>query len=79
MVVLDTNVVSELMLAGPSPAVLDWMDSLATQELFVTAVTEAEVRTAATTTRRRKSFERGCVMQAGLLHQPASCITDTTN
>ena len=26
----------------------------------------------ATTTRRRKSFERGCVMQAGLLHQHAS-------
>ncbi len=42
---IDTNVVSELMLAGPSPAVLDWMDSLATQELYVTAVTEAEVRT----------------------------------
>ena len=45
MVLLDTNVVSELMHATPSPAVLAWMDSLPTRELFVTAVTEAEVRT----------------------------------
>ena len=45
MVVLDTNVVSELMLAAPSPEVLAWMDGLRRGELFVTAVTEAEIRT----------------------------------
>ena len=45
MVVLDTNVASELMLAAPSPEVLVWMDSLPARELFVTAVTEAEIRT----------------------------------
>ncbi len=45
MVVLDTNVVSELMLDAPSPAVLTWMDDLPARELFLTAVTEAEVRT----------------------------------
>lgn len=45
MVVLDTNVVSELMLAAPDPRVLAWMDDWPTRELFVTAVTEAEIRT----------------------------------
>ena len=45
MVVLDTNVVSEMMLDSPHPGVLVWMDSRPARELFVTAVTEAEVRT----------------------------------
>ena len=45
MVVLDTNVVSELMRDDPHADVLDWLDDQPTRELFVTAVTEAEVRT----------------------------------
>ena len=45
MVVLDTNVVSEMMLDCPRPEVLVWMDSRPARELFVTAVTEAEIRT----------------------------------
>ena len=45
MVVLDTNVVSELMQTEPSSQVLVWLDDRPTRELFVTAVTEAEVRT----------------------------------
>ena len=45
MVLLDTNVVSELMRPAPSVEVLVWMDELPPRELFVTAVTEAEVRT----------------------------------
>ena len=45
MVALDTNVVSEMMLDSPNPRVLAWMDSRPARELFVTAVTEAEVRT----------------------------------
>ena len=45
MVVLDTNVVSEMMRDSPSPEVLNWLDGRPTSELFVTAVTEAEVRT----------------------------------
>lgn len=44
MVVLDTNVVSELMHEDPSMEVLIWLDSRPTRELFVTAVTEAEIR-----------------------------------
>ena len=45
MFVLDTNVVSELMRAAPSTAVLAWMDERPATSLFITAVTEAEVRT----------------------------------
>ena len=45
MVLLDTNVVSDLMLASPNPEVLAWVDNQPSRELFVTAITEAEVRT----------------------------------
>ena len=45
MFVLDTNVVSELMRERPDPEVLGWMDNQLTVNLFVTSVTEAEIRT----------------------------------
>ena len=45
MVVLDTNVVSELMRERPTPEVLGWIDDQLTSSLFVTSVTEAEIRT----------------------------------
>lgn len=43
MVLLDTNAVSELMRDEPNSQVRPWMDGLATREMFVTAVTEAEI------------------------------------
>ena len=43
MVVLDTNVVSEMIRDSSHPAVLVWMDSRPARELFVTAVTEQDV------------------------------------
>ncbi len=45
MVVLDTNVVSELMRNAPHADVLAWVDDRPTRQLFMTAVTEAEVHT----------------------------------
>ncbi len=45
MVVLDTNVVSELMRDDARPEVLAWLDKRPARDLFVTAVTEAEIRT----------------------------------
>ena len=45
MVVIDTPIVSELMRREPNVDVLNWLDRQPTRELFVTAVTEAEVRT----------------------------------
>ena len=48
MLVLDTNVVSELMRERPNPDVLRWVDNQLTDNLFVTSVTEAEIRTGIT-------------------------------
>ena len=45
MFVLDTNVVSELMREVPRREVLAWVDARARRDLFLTAITEAEVRT----------------------------------
>lgn len=44
MVVLDTNVVSELMRSSPRSEVRAWMDSQRTRGLFVSSLTEAEIR-----------------------------------
>ena len=44
MFVLDTNVVSELMRPTPDPAMSSWVAERATSSLFLTAVTEAELR-----------------------------------
>lgn len=44
MIVLDTNVVSEIMRDSPRREVLEWLDDHQTSELFITAITEAEIR-----------------------------------
>ncbi|HMD45191.1 MAG TPA: type II toxin-antitoxin system VapC family toxin [Acidimicrobiales bacterium] len=44
MIVLDTNVTSELMRASPSRAVVAWLRSQDPNELYSTAATVAEVR-----------------------------------
>jgi hypothetical protein len=44
VIVLDTNVVSELMQPAPTLAVLDWVDSREPSELVITAITAAELR-----------------------------------
>lgn len=44
MIVLDTNVISELARQTPDPGVLSWLDSLDISEVATTAVTAAELR-----------------------------------
>lgn len=44
MIVLDTNVVSELAKPAPNPSVIDWIDAHESAELVITALTAAEVR-----------------------------------
>ncbi|MDE2652336.1 MAG: type II toxin-antitoxin system VapC family toxin [Gemmatimonadota bacterium] len=41
---LDTNVVSELMRASPEPAVARWVSGHTVEDLFLSAVSEAELR-----------------------------------
>lgn len=43
MIVLDTNVLSELVKSTPEQRVIDWLDSLTTREVGTTAVTAAEL------------------------------------
>ena len=43
MIILDTNVLSELMRVTPAPAVARWVVQQNRSELFTTAITEAEI------------------------------------
>jgi len=43
MIVLDTNVVSEIMKPDPNPHVLSWVDSVPALQTAITAVTVAEI------------------------------------
>ena len=44
MIVLDTNIVSELIRPRPNPSVVDWVARQPGTSLFISAVTEAELR-----------------------------------
>ena len=43
MIVVDTNVVSEVMRPQPSPAVLGWLNTQNSNLLFITTITLAEI------------------------------------
>jgi predicted nucleic acid-binding protein len=43
MIILDTNVLSELMRPKPSPRVVTWVAKHPAAELFTTSITEAEI------------------------------------
>ena len=45
MIILDTNIVSELMRLAPEPVVLDWFAQHQNDDLYLTAISEAELRT----------------------------------
>ena len=43
MIVLDTNVLSELMRSQPSKSVISWLDNQIASTLYITAITVAEI------------------------------------
>lgn len=43
MILLDTNVLSELMRARPAPQVLAWVDAQPSRELVICSITVAEI------------------------------------
>ena len=43
MILLDTNVISELMKANPDPVVKEWVDDQPELGLFISAITRAEI------------------------------------
>jgi len=44
MIVLDTNVISEMMRPAPSPLVISWLDAQRAETLYLSAITIAEIR-----------------------------------
>jgi len=44
VIILDTNVVSEILRPAPAPQVVAWMAEQTGSDLFITAITEAELR-----------------------------------
>lgn len=44
MILLDTNVLSELMRPAPAPAVETWVSAQPAAGIFISAITEAELR-----------------------------------
>ncbi len=44
MIVVDTNVVSELMLPSPADAVIEWASAQEAHTLYFTTISEAELR-----------------------------------
>jgi toxin FitB len=60
MKILDTNVVSELIRPNRDENVVAWVDAQPVNELFVTAITEAELRSGVATMpsgKRKKALE----------------------
>ncbi len=53
MYLLDTNVVSELRKKRPHGAVVDWLEKLGEEEIFLSAVTLGELQTGIELTRRQ--------------------------
>lgn len=43
MIILDTNVISELTRQAPTPGVMSWLDSLSAADVATTAITAAEM------------------------------------
>jgi len=43
MIIVDTNVLSEVMRERPEPRVVSWLDHAPKSEVFTTAVTKAEI------------------------------------
>ena len=44
MILVDTNVLSELWRVAPDPGVLSWVDAQAVETLYLSAITVAELR-----------------------------------
>jgi len=69
MILLDTNVISELMRPRPEPRVEEWLASQPGTDCFITAITDAELRYGIEIMppgQRRQQFQ---IALAGMLEQ----------
>lgn len=60
MILLDTNVISELMKALPDLRVLNWLDSNTGEGLFISAISQAEIALGIVVANRQTSGRIGC-------------------
>ncbi|MBV9432638.1 MAG: type II toxin-antitoxin system VapC family toxin [Hyphomicrobiales bacterium] len=67
MILLDTNVLSELMRPAPEPTVVGWVEAQSSTSLFISAVTEAELRFGLALLRDGKRRDRLAQAIEGLL------------
>ncbi|MCG5517392.1 PIN domain-containing protein, partial [Ectothiorhodospira sp. 9100] len=58
MILIDTNVISELMRATPAPEVLAWFGGRDASALYISAVGEAELRRGAAMLPKGKRSDR---------------------
>jgi predicted nucleic acid-binding protein len=75
MIVLDTNIVSELLRTNPDPVVLAWSLAVPNDAFVTTAVTEAELRLGVALLppgRRRETL--GAAMEAVFAHRFADRV-----
>ena len=59
MYLLDTNVVSELRRSRPHKAVLNWIEGVSAEWLFLSAVTVGEIQTGIEITREQDTVKAG--------------------
>ena len=73
MILLDTNVISELWKIDPNPNVLVWIDAQTVETLFLSAITVAELRYGLATMPEGK---RRLVYQKRLEHEVLKIFVD---
>ena len=76
MILLDTNVLSELMRPQPNADVISWVDNQLTSTLFVSAVTRAEVELGVTLLPERKRKQMLMVLAQNVFDKfPQRCLS----
>lgn len=71
MILLDTNVVSELMRQTPDPAVIEWLDVQPGYRLYISSVTKAEIELGVGILpegRRKQGLQEAVVRMFGEFH-----------
>ncbi len=69
MIIVDTNVVSELLCASPSPEVEAWLSSQDGADVYLTAISEAELRYGVAVMARGKRQRLLAEAVNGILHE----------
>jgi predicted nucleic acid-binding protein len=81
VIILDTNIISELARQVPEPGVISWLDSLPAEEVGTTAITAAELLYGVARMpagRRRRNWRRRSAGCSATSSGTASCPSTST-